>query len=470
MRSGPFIRKVAKTIERERMARPGESILVSVSGGPDSVALLAVLDALAPEQAFRLTVAHIDHGLRGADGVRDREFVESLAGRLGYQCLTETAALGQEGNLEARAREVRYRFLDRAARSAACGRIAVGHTQTDQAETVLLRLLRGAGTRGLGGMPPRRGRIIRPLIETAREEILAFLQEQGLSWVEDRTNRDERFARNRLRHRLLPILVTQAGPGIVAGLARTADLLRAEDALLEGIAHEALNTAASGRRLGVGALKEMPPAIRRRALRLWLAAARGSLRGISRAHIRALEGALEEAESTLAMLPGGSVRCEAGFVSWEPDAGFLPSGFSTSIAPGARVTRADLGWEVSLTDPEPWVAEQPLPRDRWTAVFDFSLLPRPLVLRSVCPGDRIRPMGLGGAQKLQDVFVNGKVPRSARQGVPILAAGADVLWVPGLSRSVIATVTTTTTAVVWARFRRFQRACCTASSQITRCR
>ena len=438
------------------MARRGERILVAVSGGPDSVALLGVLDALAPEWALGLTVAHLDHGLRGPDSVHDREFVEAMARRLGYPWLTEKATLRGGGNLEARAREARYRFLERAAKSAACGRIAVGHTQTDQAETVLLHLLRGAGTHGLGGMAPCRGRIIRPLLDIAREEVLVFLQEQGLSWVEDRTNRDERFARNRLRGRLLPALITEAGPGIVAGLARTADLVRADDELLDDLARQALGTAASGNRLEVRALKEICPALRRRVLRLWLSVARGSLRRVSRVHISAIEKALEGTESTLAALPGGAVRCEAGFISWEWDARPILSSFSASVVAGAQVTRADLGWEVSLSDPEPWMAGQPFPRDRWVAVFDFCRLPQPLVLRSARPGDRIHPMGLGGAQKMQDLFVNGKVPRSARTSVPLLAVGDDVLWVPGLSRSVIATVSPATTTVVWARFRRVQ--------------
>jgi len=454
MRRGAFIRKVAAVIKRHGMAEHGEHILVAVSGGPDSVGLLAVLDALAAQWLFRLTVAHLDHGLRGADGVSDREFVEALAQRLGHPCLTETASIGVGGNLEARAREVRYRFLDRAARLATCGRIALGHTQTDQAETVLLRLLRGAGARGLGGMAPRRGRIIRPLLETSREDILTFLHERHLPWVEDKTNRDERFARNRLRHRLLPALVADAGPTIVAGLARTAELLRVEDDFLDDLARQALGKAPCGHPLEAATVRSVPLAIRRRILRLWLVAARGSFRGISHAHICSLERALEETETTVAAMPGGRVRCEAGFLRWESDAEFVSSEFSTPVTPGAHVIRADLGWKITLSDPEPWTAGQPLPLDRWTAVFDYSRLPPALVLRSVRAGDRIRPMGLGGTQKLQDVFVNAKVPSSARKIVPLLAAGPDVLWVPGLSRSVIAMVTETTTAVVWARFQR----------------
>jgi tRNA(Ile)-lysidine synthase len=453
MSSSAFIRKVATAIERDRLARHGEHILVAVSGGADSVALLTVLHGLVPLWGFRLTAAHLDHGLRGADGLRDREFVEALAQELGYPCITDTGSLEPTGNLEARARSARYRFLEQAASSAACDRIAVGHTQNDQAETVLLRLLRGAGTRGLGGMAPRRGRIIRPLLDTTREEILAFLHERGLRWVEDRSNRDDRFTRNRVRHHLLPALAAHAGPRIVSALANTADLLRKEDEVLEEIARQVIDTARSGHRLEVRALKKMPAAIRRRVLRLWLATERGSLGGVSRAHLRTIERAMEKTESRLVALPRGSARCEAGFLGWEPEPISQPASFSTEIAPGKTVRRPDLGWEVSLSAPEPCAAGQLLPQDRWTAVFDVAQLPRKLVLRSVYPGDRIRPLALGGTQKLQDVLVNAKVPRSRRPGLPLLAAGTEVLWVPGLSRSVIATLTPATKVVVWARFR-----------------
>jgi len=302
-------------------------------------------------------------------------------------------------------------------------------------------------------MAPRSGRIIRPLLYTTREEILAFLHERGLRWVEDRSNRDERFARNRVRHRLLFALAAHAGSRIVTGLADTADLLRNEDEVLEEIARQAIDPASSGHRLEVSTLRKMPAAIRRRVLRLWLAKERGSLRGVSRAHLRMLERAIEMTESRLVALPRGSARCEGGFLGWEPERVSAPASFCMEFSPGKTVRRPDLGWEISLSPPESWVTGRALPPDRWTAVFDAGQLPCKLVVRSVRPGDRLRPLGLGGTQKLQDVLVNAKVPRSERPGLPLLAAETDVLWVPGLSRSVTATLAPATTVVVWARFR-----------------
>jgi tRNA(Ile)-lysidine synthase len=452
MRAGELIRKVAATIDGCQMAEPGARILVAVSGGADSVALLMVLHALAGARGFGLTVAHLDHGLRGGAGVRDRRFVEDLAARMGCPCVADSVAVGHGPNLEARARAARHRFLARAARSASCARIALGHTQTDQAETVLLRLLRGAGARGLGGMSPRRGRIIRPLIDCRRADVLAFLEERQASWVEDETNRDERFTRNRVRQRILPVLETEIGPGVAGRLARTATVLRGEDAYLDEVAGQALAGALRGSDLHLDVVRALPAAIRRRTLRLWLARIRGPL-GLGWTHACAIERHLGETESTRVSLPGGTARVEGGLLSWTPHVRAPLAPFCVTVKPGARVALAELGWELAISDPVEWSDAIPLPSDTSTAVFDVDTLPRPVVLRSVRPGDRIRPLGLVGTQKLQDLFVNRKVPRSARAKLPLLAGGGEVLWVPGFSRSRHATVGPGTRHVVWAEFR-----------------
>jgi tRNA(Ile)-lysidine synthase len=452
-----LIRKVATTIDGFQMAAAGERILVAVSGGVDSVALLLLLDALAIERRFALTVAHLDHGLRGDAGRRDREFVERLAARLTYPCIAEAGSVGHGPNLEARGREVRHRFLREAAEAASCGRIALGHTENDQAETLLLRLFRGAGARGLGAMSPRQGPIIRPLIACGRPDLVAFVETRGAEWREDETNDDERFERNRVRHRLLPVLEQCAGAGLTARLARSAALLREDDLYLDGVARDALAEVLRGDALQIGAVVTLPVAIRRRVLRLWLTRVRGHGQGVERIHVRAIEEGLNAGPSMQVSLPGGTVWIEGGLVSWKP-AGHVStvSSFSIAVEPGSHVVRADLGWEVSMSGPVPWSSRGGLPADPSTAVFDLETLPSPVVLRSVRRGDRIRPLGLGGAQKLQDLLVNAKVPRSARGGLPLLAAGEEVLWVPGVSRSERAIVGAATQEVIWAEFRRLR--------------
>ncbi len=447
-----LIRKVTDAIGAHALVRPGDHVLVAVSGGADSVALLAALDALRAAWSLRLTVWHLDHGLRALESARDRDFVARLAATFGLPIIVERTRIPPGNNLEARARDARYGRLAVAARDAGCRRIAVGHTLTDQAETVLLRLLRGAGTRGLGGMAPRRGAIIRPLLECSREDIVAFLRSRGLSWVEDSSNGDERFARNRVRHRLLPALIALAGDHVPETLARTAVLLRADERFLDAVARRRLGGARRSPQLAVARVRRLAPAIRARALRVWLAAARGSLRGIAWTHLHRLGKHLDSTESGSLALPGGVVRYERGLLRW--DAGSEPTApFSHSIESPGRVSRPDLGWELDVSAPQPWTGT--LPADAWTAVFDRARLPCGLVVREARPGDRMRPIGLGGHQKLHDLFINAKVGRSRRRAWPVLAAGTDVLWVPGLARSEFAAVGAATTHIVRAGCRFF---------------
>lgn len=449
MEAGRFVRKVATAIERHGLAHPGNHVLVAVSGGADSVALLAALYRLAPRWQLQLTVWHLDHGLRGAAARRDVEFVTVLAKRLGCAIRTERAVVRAGANLEERARRIRYARMRRAAERAGCTRIAIAHTQTDQAETLLLRLFRGAGRRGLAAMAPKRGVIIRPLLGCSREEVLAFLDEARLDWVEDATNRDERFARNRLRRRILPALVAELGPTLVRRLAHTGAVLGEEDRFLDALARRHLERVGAARGLDATALRRLSAVIRRRVVRLWLRQVRGNIRGIGGVHLRALERCLGSAESRALDLPGGRIRVEAGFVCWEPHRGRPAAAFAYAVRPGQRVCRDDLGWELRVKRPRAWRPDAALPADAWHAVFDADALPLPLAVRSVRPGDRIRSFGMAGSQKLQDVFVDARVPRSQRATHPLLAGGDTILWVPGLKRSAIATVHAGTTRVVW---------------------
>jgi tRNA(Ile)-lysidine synthase len=461
-----FVRKVAAEIERHELARPGHHVLVAVSGGADSVALLATLHRLAPRLRLRLTVWHLDHGLRGDAGGRDLAFVVALAKRLGLTVRAERVIVAPGPNLEERARRIRHARMRRAADRAGCTRIALGHTQTDQAETLLLRLFRGAGRRGLAAMAPRRGVIVRPLLGCTREEVRAFLRASGHEWVEDATNRDERFTRNRLRRRIMPALVGEIGARLVGRLARTAAILGEEDRFLDGVAKRRREQARrTPDTLDAPTLGRLPAAIRRRVLRLWLGEVRGDLRGITAAHLHAVERCLGSPESRVLDLPRGRVRVEAGTVRWElptrPPAGVA---FTHALRPGDCVDRKDLGWVLGVGRPRAWRPGTSLPADTWQAVFDADRLPLPLVVRGVRPGDRIRPIGMTGTQKLQDMFVDARVPRSQRGTRPVLVGGEEVLWVPGIKRSAVAAVHGGTTRVVWVACRR----CCQPSRDLPR--
>ena len=240
-------------------------MLVAVSGGADSVALLAALHELRDELAIRGRGGHLDHGLRGAESDADRAFVEALAARLAIPLVVERAQLAA-GNVEAEARHARYAFLARAAAASGATKIATAHTQDDQAETLLLRLLRGAGRRGLGGIRPRRGAIIRPLLLCDRVQVRYFLCERGLAWRRDRSNFDFGLARTRVRAGYLPALARELNPRLSRALARLADVLRDEDVLLDRIAS---TVPGMRERLDLAVLAALEPAIARRVVRRW---------------------------------------------------------------------------------------------------------------------------------------------------------------------------------------------------------
>jgi tRNA(Ile)-lysidine synthase len=262
----PFVSSVLATCRRRHLLAREDRVLVALSGGPDSAALLAAMAALRRAGDLgEVWALHVDHGLRPGSAA-EADSCQALCDRLEVPLERARVTVGP-GNLQARARRARYNALRRAAERLGATRIATGHTRTDQAETVLLRLLRGAGARGLAGIPPRRGLVVRPLIDRSRGEVLDFLRKEGLPWLEDPTNRSPRFLRNRVRAELVPLL-ERLGPSVERTLARTADLLRDDERALERRARRMLAPGAT--RIEVRRLRAEPLAVRRRvARRLW---------------------------------------------------------------------------------------------------------------------------------------------------------------------------------------------------------
>jgi tRNA(Ile)-lysidine synthase len=355
-----FARRLLGEWRRRGWPTGGERVLVAVSGGADSSALLVALDELrrAGLLGVELTAAHLDHGLRGERGAEDARWVEGWARSLGYEVLTGRAEVGERAgrdNLEQAARRARYEFLAGAARACGARAVLAAHTLDDQAETVLLRLLRGSGAAGLGGIRPERPldaagdlSLRRPLVGWARRaETEGYCRARGVEFRADEMNEDEGFARVRLRRRVLPLLET-FNPRAVEALARAADLLHEDSAALEALAAELLEGAsgepfdegetekqaagdsaseesaiapsteesAAARPLRVDVLARALPALRRRALRLWLARGRGDLRRVGLQHVKAVERLLAGARGgRVAELPGGGrVERRRGFL------------------------------------------------------------------------------------------------------------------------------------------------------------
>lgn len=446
----PFVSAVRRTLARYPMFDRGDRVVAAVSGGPDSTALLLALAELVGEWEIEVIAAHLDHGLRGAESARDREAAGRLAALVGVPFRAETLPAGRladvPGGVEQTARRARYEFLRRVAAETGARRIATGHTRDDQAETVLLRLLRGSRVAGLAGIRPVRGDgVVRPLIDVTREEVRAFLARRGVPAMTDSSNADDRFTRNRIRRDLLPVL-RGFNPRIVAHLAALAETCAGqpggEDALALALLR-AHGDAEGG--LPVALLGDLPVEARRVLVRVWLGQVRGHLRRIATAHLDALARCGPSGRTV--ELPGGERVVNAhGVLRFARPEG--PPAFPPALLlPGQRV---QLGrrWQIEASAVERLAAAPDMPTSLWQAVFDADHLRMPVTVRRWRPGDRMRPLGMRGHRKLSDIFIDGKVPRAARHAVPIVEAGGEIVWVPGLIRSDVAKVAPGTSCVL----------------------
>jgi len=430
-------------------------VLAAVSGGADSVALLAVLQRIGPACGVSLTAAHFNHGMRAAESDRDEAFVRSLCGARGIPLLTgslgnacRTAGLSTEDFL----RRKRYAFLEAAARQAGADRIALGHHRGDQAETVLMNLIRGAGLSGLAGIPPVRdgGRFIRPLIGCTPDEIARFLKKEGLPFVTDSSNADERFLRNRVRRILLPELERRFNPAILDALCRLADVARQEDDYMKGRALQALASwpgDSAGTKIPLRGLARLHPALRRRVVLEILRRLAGPDRAVGLEHVQAvLELAGGPNRCGTLHMPGGvhvqrsgdTLECRragrSGRRGREPgapeSAGDL---FRLAVPLPGTVRIESLGLRMRFR-----VLRRPPHRPSATArraYLDLERITGALVVRSPRPGDRIQPLGMQGSRKLSRLLIDEKVPRADRGRIPVLADERSVLWVPGIRLS-----------------------------------
>lgn len=456
-----LVSQVRAVIASHSMFERGDRVLVAVSGGADSVALLRVLHVLRHELGIGLYAAHLDHQLRGEAAREDAAFVAGLSEGLGIPCTVDALdvrALAQreKRSLEDAAREVRYTFLRRVADQVGARKVAMGHTLDDQAETVLFRLFRGSGRRGLAGIPPQRdGLFVRPLLETSRCQILAYLKEIGQPFRTDASNTDLRFARNRIRHELMPGLLRRYGAGLPVRLGRTAQILRDEDAFLGAMAGEGLCKATRDRDghkivLDMSVLLGYHISLRRRMLGQAFLEGTGRALGFEAAE-RLL--GLMGSSSGFASLPAGVMAQRSGdllVLRWRP-----VEAFALSLTVPGSTTVPHLGAVLDLEvterraeDGDDWQS------DASRAAFDWGAVRGQLVLRSLRPGDAIRPFGMGGSRKVKRILMDRKVPRLLRDEVPILADAEKLLWVVGMTTSETARITEKTEKVLWATFRR----------------
>jgi tRNA(Ile)-lysidine synthase len=462
-----IVAAVRQTIRRYALLPAGSRVAVALSGGADSVALVHVLREIAPADGFQLAgLAHLNHRLRGGDADADEQFCRDCASALDLPIEIEHVdvagrARAADVSIERAAHDARYEFFARAAARLSATVVAVAHTKDDQAETFLLRLLRGAGPRGLSGMHPRSGIVIRPFVETSREDVRAFVTRRRLVFREDASNQDLGIPRNQIRHELLPLLERSYTRGIVDVLDRAAAVAREDadylDAAAAAAAARLISPAAQGVELDADALLREPPAIARRVIRLAQQACAGdrfvgfdAVEAVMRFAVSNSKGQLD--------LPGHRVNRRGSKVVLTSSRGrekpVPATEFNYQLEVPGQVAVPEAGCAISAA--KGVVPSGRLAADVWRlasrgneTVIDAERLLGPLAVRNRRAGDTFRPLGLGGRKKLQDLFVDAKIDRFEREITPVVVDSAGcIVWVAGHALSEDFKVTDTTKAVV----------------------
>lgn len=433
----------SQEMRRQGLFQPGERVGVAVSGGADSVLLLEFMKGLASEAGLRLAVVHFNHHLRGAESDADEQFVRKLAGGLGIEFLGAQADVAQMArerrrNLEATGRDLRYRFFFSLARQGRLDKVATAHTANDQAETVLLRLLRGTGSRGLAGIyPVLEGKVVRPFLNLTRAKIMQEIARRKLEYRADSSNLDISLLRNRIRQQLLPWLEKEFNPGIILLLKTLADRARDEEAFLEQHAHDRAHPwrvrEGCEEKFPTRPLAEFPAAIARRVLRQMVQAVRGSLRGVTYPHIEALRHFAAEAQSGRTLtLPGGlAARKEFDWLILGPQ---RPPGsegefsYSVTIPGELKVAQLGLTFRFKIVRQE---ARSKAYNEMQRAALDRQKLPGELRLRSWQAGDSFQPLGSRKPRKLKELFREQRIPQRQRTLWPVLESGGEIVWVRG---------------------------------------
>ncbi|MEI6128297.1 MAG: tRNA lysidine(34) synthetase TilS [Pseudomonadota bacterium] len=438
------VEQVIKTIKKYKMISPGDHIVVGVSGGADSVSLLYILHALQDRLNLRLTVAHLDHMLRGEEAKREAAFVKGLAATLGVTCALEArdvqAFKKERGlSLQEAAREVRYEFLQDVLKQHSADKIALGHHADDQAETVLMRLLRGASLKGLSGIPPvREGIIIRPLIQSTRKELEGYLKVKNVPFVPDMSAAEPHYLRNKIRHELIPLLKKEYTPQIVPALTRMADTARQDEEVLDieltRIAEACMVKSNDEIRCSIDAIKKYNAALYGRLVRKIIHDLKGDTRSVTFQHIEAICHLLSgKGPSRKVQLPGGCCAWREYdslvFTLRERTAAEFFYAFD-AIPETCSIDQLGLTLFFSV-EHKPLNESVFYNRDRRVAFFNYGEVRAPVVIRSWREGDRFYPLGLGGCKKIKDFFSDQKVPVRERHRVPILLFNNNVAWICG---------------------------------------
>ncbi len=429
-----------KTIAKYQMLKPGDTVLVGVSGGADSVCLLHALHSLKTEYDIKLEAAHLNHGIRGAEAERDARFVRKLCKSLHIPCHGKTVdipALAKEMGVsqETAGRMERYRFFRELSRDGKITVIATAHNRNDQAETLLMRVMRGCGLDGLSGIRYcRADGVIRPLLDVERTEIEGYIQENKLEFVTDSTNLEDGYTRNKIRHQLLPMM-EEFNPHVVGAIAGMAETLARDGDFINGYAsrlYRRIQSPLPQRKpvvLDIETMGFLERSIQTRVLGYAVKDAMGKDYTLERCHLDSVLSLLDKETGASVSLPGG-LRAAVRYGWLALETGEEPQPFDGNIQYEVELGRVyDLeGYQVSLT-----LKEMPYRQEKWEMVLDYDKVKElPLTIRTRRQGDRIAVFRDGRERKLKDFLIDQKIPASMRDRIPLLCSGDKVLAVMGV--------------------------------------
>jgi tRNA(Ile)-lysidine synthase len=470
------LKTVRQTLGRYRMIEPGDRVLAGVSGGPDSVALVHLLKEVAREYSLDLAMAHLNHGLREEASDRDEAFTASLARNLGLPLFREKAPVksyAEEHGLsvEHAGRRLRYAFFQRIMETSGYSKLALGHHGDDNAEMVLMALIRGSGPTGLAGIPPvRENRIIRPLFHLTRRQILAYLEENRLEYVVDETNLMPFYLRNKIRLELIPLLENQYNPQIVRALNRLSDILRTENLSQRQRAADQVKTLVSrgpgqSRMIFIDSLNRLPGAEKRNLVREMIRETKGDLKRITLAHVddvihfavsSSREGRLDLPDKILLRkinhwLFFSKEDLPLRFVSSVREEPNLPD-YQYTVTGPQEIDIKEIRGRICFYETEGQTKADICSAGQDLAFFDIKKLKFPLILRNSRPGDRFVPLGMSGFRTVGKFLKDQGIPKAIRHHHPVLESGGTVIWVVGKRVDESTKVTENTRGVLTARF------------------
>lgn len=455
-----LIKKVVKTVSEYGMLKKKDSVLVGVSGGADSVALVHLLSEISHIFSLKLGIAHLNHSLRGKESENDARFVASLSDKLHIPCFIEKKDVleyKKEKNLsvEEAGRHLRYAFFENIARREGFNIIALGHTCDDNAELVLMYLIRGSGPLGLSGIPPVRPLlkddllIVRPLIEASRKEILDYISENNLSYIVDESNADMKYLRNRIRHDLIPELMRSYNPKIVETVNRLASIMRSEDEWMEKELESILDKNIiikdeSRIILSASGIKDLHPASKRRLLRIAVKRVKGNLRRLNYSHMELVSEQLASGSDSWSLdLPDRIRIARSGkelIVSKEKESLRKLSSkhpardrthFEYVVNEPGLITAEKEGFNIAISEAAGAELSDIYNAGPGTAFFDMEKVGFPLIIRNNFPGDRFTPLGMKGSKKIAEYLINNKVPRENRIKYPVVISSGKIIWLAG---------------------------------------